>query len=111
MVKPLRYGERLGHKILCNRQLLISNAFEEWIQESFPLTHVLRAQYNKVGNKIHKYYYLFNQKWISNLIYLLMKPLEIFFLIFLYTFDTSPENRIHQQYLAPEIRKKLKENS
>ena len=39
IVKPIRYGERNGKQIICNRQLLISNAFEELVQEKMPLTH------------------------------------------------------------------------
>lgn len=109
LVKPIRYGERNGNKILCNRQLLIANAFEEWIEDEFPKTHqMIRKQYNKVGNKIHKHYHFFNQRWISNLFYILMKPLELFFLFFLYTFDSKPENRIHVQYLKKMDRIQIK---
>jgi len=30
-----------------------------------------------------------------------MKPLEYFFIVFLYCVDTKPENRIAMQYLPP----------
>jgi hypothetical protein len=100
VVKPVRYGERLGNKIICNRQLLISNAFEELIQENLPLTHkFIRTKYNLVGKSIHKHYHLFNYKYVSDIVYILMKPLELIFLITLYTFDSNPENRINTQYL------------
>lgn len=100
VVSPIRYGERNGSKIICNRQLLIANAFEELVQQKLPKTHkIIRLQYNKVGNAIHRHYHIFNNKFVSDSIYILMKPLEIFFLLTLYTFDKKPENRIAQQYL------------
>ncbi len=105
IVKPKRLGIRKGGIIMCNRQLLVSNAFEELLQERLPALHsFVRTQYNKVGNVIHKYYSLFNIKWISDFIYFLMKPLEWLFLIVLYTFDRNPENRIAKQYLSLEER-------
>jgi len=108
VVKPIRYGERLGSKIICNRQLLISNAFEELVQEKMPKLHkLIRKHYNKVGDSIHKYYYIFNKKIISDIVYLLMKPLEIIFLITLYTFDVKPENRIAKQYLNTIDKEKI----
>ncbi len=108
VVKPIRYGERKGNKIICNRQLLVSNAFEELVQERSPILHAnLRANYNKVGDKIHKHYHVFNNKYVSDLVYLFMKPLEYFFLIVLYTFDRKPEDRIERQYLSGKDRKEL----
>ena len=110
VVKPIRYGERLGNKIICNRQLLISNAFEELIQDKLPLTHkFIRNKYNLIGKSIHKHYHLFNIKYVSDVVYLLMKPLELIFLITLYTFDSKPENRISTQYLNYKDRKKINE--
>lgn len=109
IVNPIRYGERNGKKIICNRQLLISNAFEDLIQEKFPLLHkVIRQKYNKVGSLIHKHYYIFNNKYISDIVYVLMKPLEIIFLLTLYTFDKKPENRIAIQYLSKKDRQEIK---
>lgn len=100
IVKPVRYGERKGKPIICNRQLLISNAFEELIQERLPNVHYqIRKRYNRVGDVVHKYYTIFNVKIVSDLIYILMKPLEWLFLLTLYIFDKKPENRIASQYL------------
>lgn len=108
IVSPERLGERGGKKIMCNRQLLVSNAFEELIQDKLPKTHqLIRRNYNKVGNFIHRYYGVFNLKIVSDIVYVLMKPLEWFFLITLYTFDQNPENRIAKQYLAPVDRKAI----
>jgi hypothetical protein len=101
IVKPQRIGIRNGHYIICNRQLLISNAFEDLIQEEFPSLHiVIRKNYNKVGDLVHKYYDVFNIKLVSDFVYILMKPLEWFFLLTLYTFDRKPENRIAKQYIS-----------
>lgn len=99
IVKPLRYGKRNGGKIICNRQLLVSNAFEEMLQQKLPALHQFtRNQYNSVGKKIHKYYFLFEKKWVSNAVYCFMKPAEWFFLICLYCTDKNPEKRISRQY-------------
>ncbi|MCB4806750.1 hypothetical protein LG651_00695 [Tamlana sp. 62-3] len=109
IVKPIRLGERNNEKIICNRQLLISNAFEEILHKKLPKAHYfLRKNYNKVGAKIHKHYYLFNNSNISNIVYILMKPLEWIFLFTLYCVDKNPENRIAMQYLNPKDRQKIK---
>ncbi len=101
VVKPERYGERNGRKIICTRQLLISNAFEELIREKFPsVHHFIRRRYNAVGDMVHRYYNVFNIKFVSDVVYILMKPLEWFFLLILYSFDSKPENRIARQYLS-----------
>ena len=108
VVKPVRLGERNGGKIICNRQLLIANAFEELLQDKVPFIHqFIRKNYNKVGNLIHRHYGLFNNKYFSDFIYLLMKPLEWFFLAVLYCFDHNPENRIAKQYLSQKDRQHL----
>jgi hypothetical protein len=110
-VKPQRLGYRNGALILCNRQLLIANAFEDWIQVHFPKLHgIIRRQYNKVGEKVHQHYGFFERKWVSNTVYALMKPLEWFFLFFLRCVEQNPENRIARQYLHPKDRKFLHEN-
>lgn len=108
VVKPIRYGERHQHPIICNRQLLVANAFEELIEEKLPSLHKLvRHNYNHVGSLIHRYYYVFDNKLIADGIYLLMKPLEAIFLLTLYTFDQRPENRIAQQYMSPTDRRRM----
>lgn len=108
IVHPIRYGERNGNKIICNRQLLIANAFEEVLEEHIPRVHqVIRANYNKVGNTIHRHYHLFNNKIVADCIYFLIKPLEFFFLLVIYTMDQRPENRISKQYLSKPDRQAL----
>lgn len=99
VVKPVRIGKRNGHFIICNRQLLVSNAFEELLQERFPFMHrKIRKQYDKVGDMIHRNYSVYSKKWVSDLVYLLMKPAEWFFLLVLYLADRKPEQRIARQY-------------
>jgi hypothetical protein len=101
IVKPIRYGERNGNKIICNRQLLISNAFEEIVQTKLPRFHrFIRGHYNRVGDAIHKNYDIYNIKIISDLVYILMKPLEFFFLITIYLLEKKPEDLIAKQYLS-----------
>jgi hypothetical protein len=108
VVKPQRLGMRHGNYIICNRQLLISNAFEELIAEKLPFAHkIIRRNYDKVGDVVHRYYGIFNNKYVSDTVYILMKPAEWLFIAVLYTFDAKPENRIAKQYLSVEDRRKL----
>lgn len=100
IVKPIRYGHRHGGVIICNRQLLISNAFEEVIQDRFPKIHsIIRRHYDKVGEQVRSHYHLFSIAWISDLVYILMKPLEWVFLITLYLVERHPESKIASQYI------------
>ena len=100
IVKPVRTGERNGNKIICNRQLLISNAFEELIEQRFPRLHrIIRNNYDRVGDIVHRNGDIFSNKYFADFIYVLMKPLEWIFLLVLYAADKNPENRIEQQYL------------
>lgn len=96
VVKPLRLGKRHGHEIVVNRQLLIANAFEELIQENAPSFHkVIRNFYDKYGYPLSK---KITTAKASNAVYILMKPLEYFFLIVLYLCSAKPEEKINKQY-------------
>ncbi len=96
VVKPIRKGIRHGHEVVVNRQLCIANAFEEVIQEKTPRLHrVVRGFYDKYGFPVAR---LIKEKWIADVIYFIMKPLEWIFLIVLYCVDVHPENRIAVQY-------------
>jgi hypothetical protein len=96
IVKPLRIGRRNGQQIIVNRQLLIANAFEEMVQDFSPKLHsVIRKAYDKYGYNISK---KINTIRLSNITYILMKPLEWFFLICLYLFCVKPEEKINRQY-------------
>lgn len=97
LVRPLRYGERSGTVVTVNRQLEIANAFEQVLEERTPRFHrLVRNFYDKHGLPIAR---LIRTKFSSDLVYILMKPLEWIFLIVLYLTDPNPENRIHVQYL------------
>jgi hypothetical protein len=96
IVKPLRLGTRNGKQIIVNRQLLIANAFEEWIQDIAPQIHcVIRKNYDKYGYNLSR---KINTPFLSNVTYLIMKPVEWIFLICLYLFCYEPEKKINRQY-------------
>ena len=97
IVKPLRMGERHGHRVIVNRQLQIANAFEQVLEERMPNGHRrIRHFYDTYGFPIACH---IRTKRACDLVYLLMKPLEWFFLIVLYLTDVHPEDRIAVQYL------------
>lgn len=97
LVKPLFFGHRNGHIIIVNRQLQIANGFEELISELSPIFHrFIRRLYDNYGFEIAK---KIDSKPLSNFTYILMKPLEYFFLICLYLFLKEPEKMIKKQYL------------
>ena len=96
LVKPVRSGIRHGERIIVNRQLLIANAFENILEEYTPRLHKrIRLFYDAYGYPVSKH---IQTQWSADFVYLLMKPLEWFFLFVLYTVDRNPENRIHVQY-------------
>lgn len=96
-VKPLRYGIRQNHRIVVNRQLCVANAFEDYIQEKLPKTHhIIRSFYDTYGYPIAKH---IKTPMMADITYYIMKPLEYFFVLFLYLFDKKPENRIAIQYI------------
>lgn len=107
LVKPIRYGIRKNNRIVVNRQLCVANAFEDYIQEKLPKTHhFIRYIYDKYGYPLSKH---INTAKAADITYILMKPLEYFFVVFLYLFDKKPENRIAVQYLPNK--KALMENN
>jgi hypothetical protein len=108
LVKPIRKGIRQNCVIKVNRQLLISNAFEDMLQEKLPRLHkIVRRTYNLIGGNFAKLYSVLSNKWISDIIYIMMKPLECLFLMVLYVIDRNPENRIAKQYLFPDHRRSV----
>jgi hypothetical protein len=97
LVKPQRFGLRGGKNILVNRQLLIANAFENWFEEYAPRLHkLMRGTYDAMNIPADKWA---QNKKIANFFYVIMKPAEWFFLLWLYLFDKHPETRVAQQYL------------
>ena len=96
VVKPLRLGTRRNETIVVNRQLCIANAFEELIQEKMPRFHrQIRNMYDTYGYPLSK---KITTPLFSFFFYIVMKPLEWVFLLFLYAFDLRPEQRIARQY-------------
>lgn len=97
LVKPLRPGMRKGQWILVNRQLMVCNAFEEWLAEKAPaLQKWLRKRYDALEVPVNA---LSRYKWLANLLYIGSKPMEWLFVLTLYLFDGKPERRIQKQYL------------
>lgn len=104
IVKPVRKGIRHGHEVIVNRQLCIANAFEQILEEKTPRFHKLvRGVYDRYGFPVAR---LIKSKWIADIIYILMKPLEWIFLAVIYMSDVHPENRIATQYMG-KIRNNL----
>ena len=98
LVKPVRKGIRHGHEVIVNRQLCIANAFEQILEEKTPRFHKLvRGIYDRYGFPVAR---LIKSKWIADIIYILMKPLEWIFLMVIYISDVHPENRIATQYMG-----------
>lgn len=98
VVKPLRMGERHGHRIVVNRQLLVANAFEDLLMERLPGLHKkLRAFYDAYGYPVSRH---IKNRFAADMVYVMMKPLEYFFILVLYLFDAKPEDRIAMQYLG-----------
>ena len=101
LVKPVRMGERRGHRILVNRQLMIANAFENVLEEKTPRLHrVIRDFYDKYGLPLA--YFIRNSKIACDVTYIIMKPLEWIFVTVIYLVDAKPENRIAVQYMPRE---------
>ena len=97
IVKPIRMGERHGHRIVVNRQLLIANAFEQMLEEKTPRMHrAIRNFYDKHGYPLAGH---IKTKAAADVVYFIMKPLEMLFLLVLYLVDAKPENRIAVQYM------------
>lgn len=96
IVKPIRKGMRHGHEVIVNRQLCIANAFEQVMEEYTPVFHRhIREIYDKCGFPVAR---AIRSPYIADVVYILMKPLEVMFLLVLYTVDVNPENRIAVQY-------------
>lgn len=98
VVKPIRKGIRHGHAVIVNRQLCIANAFEQVLEERTPRFHqAVRHFYDTYGFPVAR---LIKSRYVADLVYFLMKPLEWIFLIVLYLVDVHPENRIAVQYMG-----------
>ncbi|MBQ2803762.1 MAG: hypothetical protein IJF07_07675 [Lachnospiraceae bacterium] len=104
LVKPIRFGLRRGEKIVVNRQLCVANAFEQLLEEKTPGFHrAVRDFYDKYGYPVSRH---IKNAWVADVVYVIMKPLEWFFLLVLYLCDTAPETRICSQYLPQKTKNK-----
>jgi hypothetical protein len=75
---------------------MVANAFEALIQDRFPRAHrFIRRNYDTYGYPLSKD---ITTPFKSNVTYVLMKPLELFFLLCVYSFSEKPEQLIHAQY-------------
>lgn len=102
IVKPLRLGVRHGHEVIVNRQLCVANAFEQILEERTPRLHrAIRRFYDTYGFPVAR---LIRSRYIADMIYYLMKPLEWMFLTVLYLTDARPEDRIALQYTGKNIK-------
>ena len=96
VVKPIRLGVRHGHEVIVNRQSCIANAFEQILEEKTPRFHkVVREIYDEYGLPVVK---MIKSKGTADMVYVLMKPAEWFFLAVIYMVDINPENQIAIQY-------------
>ena len=101
IVKPLRYGIRRGEKIVVNRQICVANEFEQLLEEKAPHLHrKIRRFYDTYGYPVSRH---INTAWAADIVYILMKPLEWFFVAVLYLVDPKPENRINSQYMPKPL--------
>ena len=82
IVKPLRMGERHGHRVVVNRQLEIANAFELALEWKTPRLHrAICCFYDRYGFPIAR---CIRTKTACDVVYILMKPLEWIFITVLY---------------------------
>ncbi|UHR03067.1 hypothetical protein LV469_01930 [Peptoniphilus sp. GNH] len=106
IVRPIRRGYRHGYEVVVNRQLMVANAFEDLIEDRLPKTHkFIRRFYDKYGYAFAK---KIKSKYAMDVIWIIMKPFEIIFLICLYLFDEYPEDRINIQYTGKSTKELLK---
>ena len=78
--KAGRTGIRQNLMIKVNRQLLVSNAFEDLLAERLPVLHKpVRRMYNFIGGNCKRLYDVLGNKWIADVLYVCMKPLEWLF--------------------------------
>lgn len=101
LVRPTRCGLRRGKKIVVNRQLCVANAFEQCVMEKCPRLHrKIRDFYDRRGYPLSRH---ITTPLRADIVYILMKPLEWLFLLFLYAADRRPESRIARQYLPVSV--------
>ncbi|MDO5748001.1 MAG: hypothetical protein Q4P66_10150, partial [Actinomycetaceae bacterium] len=102
LVKPIRRGIRHGHPVVVNRQLLVANAFEQVLSDRLPRMHrTIRHFYDRYGFDLAK---RIRTKWAADIVWVVMKPLEWFFLAVIYFCIRHPEDLIAMQYTGIHYR-------
>ncbi|HVK69725.1 MAG TPA: DUF6688 family protein [Polyangium sp.] len=97
LVRPLRMGRRGGVPIVVNRQLAVANAFEDLLHERWPrFGRLARRTYDLLARPVCNH---LRPAWVSDVVYLVMKPAEWVFYVALVLFDPRlPETRIDRMY-------------
>ncbi|MDI1443838.1 DUF6688 family protein [Polyangium sp. 6x1] len=97
LVRPLRMGKRGGVPIVVNRQLAVANAFEDLLHERWPrFGRLARRTYDRLARPVCNH---LRPAWVSDVVYLLMKPAEwVFYLVLVLLDPRSPETRIDRMY-------------
>lgn len=97
LVRPIRLGRRRGVTIVVNRQLAIANAFEDLLHQRWPqLGRAARRGYDRLARPICDH---LRPRWVSDVVYLVMKPAEwAFYLVLLLLDPQDPERRIDAMY-------------
>ena len=97
LVRPLRLGRRGGRPIVVNRQLAVANAFEDLLHERWPrFGSTARRTYDRLGLPVSRW---IRAAWMSDAVYVIMKPLEWGFYLALILIDRgAPEERIDRMY-------------
>ena len=77
--------------------IVLIEKIADYIMEKFPNFHkLIRSVYDTYGYPVSRHIISPER---ADAVYILMKPLEWMFLIFLYLFDVKPEERIRRQYM------------
>ncbi len=97
LVRPERMGVRNGQPIVVNRQLAVANAFEDLLHTRWPrFGRLARRTYDRLGLPVIRY---IRASWMSDAVYLAMKPAEwIFYAVLLLLDPGDPEARIDRMY-------------
>ncbi len=90
-------GVRNGQPIVVNRQLAVANAFEDLLHTRWPrFGRLARRTYDRLGLPVSRY---IRASWMSDAVYLAMKPAEwIFYAVLLLLDPGDPEARIDRMY-------------
>jgi hypothetical protein len=90
------WSARRGQVIVVNRQLAVANAFEDLLHERWPrFGRFARQTYDCLGLPLSRY---IRFRWMADLVFIAMLPLQWGFYLFLRLFDQEVEARIARMY-------------